>query len=131
MQAQPLAGYKRVKQFLYDFSVHGGAVGSITLDGLLPDNALVTSGMIEVITAVTSTGDPTVAMQLVSAEDILAETLKGALLVNTRVDIVPVGTAATMVKTATAAGTALVVVIGTAALTAGKLLITLEYFVGA
>lgn len=53
-------------EYVYDFAVHGGAVGFIPLKGLghnaLPSGAVVTSAHYQVLTAFTSGGSATVAI---------------------------------------------------------------------
>lgn len=55
-----------VAEYVYDFSVHGGAVGFIGLKGAganaLPSGAVVTSAYYQVLTAFTSGGSATVAI---------------------------------------------------------------------
>jgi hypothetical protein len=108
----------------YDFAKHGGAVGTVTLDdAVLPDNAIITQVWIDVITAPTSGGAATIALTAQSAADLKAAT---AIASYTGVVAgVPVGTAATAIKlTAERIVTA---TIATAALTAGKLKVFVEY----
>lgn len=128
MGTQGLENAKKVKYWEYDFSKEGGAVGDITLrGGYLPAGAIVTSGVVHVQTAVTSGGAATVALKLASAGDVLAATAKGSLTANALIDTVPDGTAANMIRlTANAQLTATVAV---AALTAGKIVVALEYVV--
>ncbi len=113
--------------FLYDFAKHGGAVGTITVGPkLIPPQTIITQGILRVVTAVTSAGAATVAMHLLTSEDILtaAAGAKANLTLDALLDIVPVGTAATSLLCT--AHTQLSVVVGTAALTAGKLALTLQ-----
>ena len=118
---------KRVAYFEYDFAMDGGAVGDITLRGdRLPNDAVITSGMIHVNTAVTSGGSATVALKVLSAGDVLAATAKTSLTLNALLDTVPVGTAATAVRT-TSAGLGVTMTVAVAALTAGKITVALEY----
>ncbi len=122
-----LENRKYVLQAEYDFDKDGGAVGDITLrGGGLPAGAVVTSGVVDVQTAVTSAGAPTVALAIEGAEDVLAETLKGALGVGL-VDVEPDGTAANMIKTTVPRN--IVATVAVAALTAGKINVALEYFI--
>jgi hypothetical protein len=114
----------------YDFAVDGGAVGTITLRGVdaignnIPSGAVVTGGFIDVLTGVASaTG--TVALQVESAGDLLVAVSPTAALTTGRKSIVPAGTGATAVKTTAARN--LTMVIGTAALTAGKFRLVVLY----
>jgi len=131
MQNTSLSPVKCVSYCEYDFSVDGGAVSAITVEcNPIPAGAIITSGVIHVKTAVTSAGSATVAIQALSSEDILAATGKASLTLNALLDVVPVGTAATMIR-ATSNITTLTFTIGTAALTAGRICVALDYFVTA
>ena len=122
---------------LYDFSVQGGAQGTINLDDTLnefgatgditiPDNSIVWSGIADVVTDPTSGGSATVALGLNTTTDILGATAIAS--VTGLLALVPVGTAATAVKM-TAAQT-LDMTIGTADLTAGYINVYLQYWAG-
>lgn len=115
----------------YDFAVDGGAVGDINLGEYLPDNAVVESGSIDVVTTLTSSGDnATVAVTAESAGDIVA-----AVAIDDvsnpwdagGQDIIPDGTGSNAVKTT--AERQLKITVGVEALTAGKMTINLNYFV--
>lgn len=136
--AKHLAGTKLVRQSklvmigTYDFSVSGGAVGVISLldcnsrAATLPKGAIITSAYIDVLTAPTSGGSATIAVGTGQA----ANDLKAALAIASYTGIVagiPVGSAATAVKL-TADGQ-LQISIATAALTAGKLNVIVEFMV--
>jgi hypothetical protein len=114
----------------YDFAVDGGATSTITPSAgvVIPANAIVTEAWIDVIASVTSAGAGTVAVQLVNAGDILGTTAKTSLSAGTVLVGVPNGndtTAPAPLKIASDA--TLQVVIATAALTAGKINIYIEY----
>ena len=127
MKRRGLEPSKRVAYFEYDFARDGGAVGTIAMRGdALPDDAVVTNGKIQVQTALTSSGSATAAIQLLSAGDVLAATAKASFTANAILDIVPVSTAATCIRT-TSAGLVPSIVIAVAALTAGKITLALEY----
>jgi len=116
--------FKGLARATYDFDEHGGAVGDISLEVDLPDNAIVVRGFGDVITACESeSNDGTIALKANTGNDLLsavdADTLSGQF------ELVPVGTAATMVKL-TAART-LTLTIATHDLTAGKIIFFLEY----
>lgn len=115
---------------IYDFSTRGGAVGTYNLydeDGnvvALPSGAIITQVYVDIVTAFTSTGGTgTIALTANSSGDLLAavdaDTLSG---VNAGI---PVGTAATMVKTT--ADRNLSLAVATAALTAGKAHVFVDY----
>mgnify|MGYP000865446584 CR=1 FL=1 len=82
----------------------------------IPDNAIVISGHVDVITAVTSEGAATVAIGLVSGVDLLAATAKASLTLAAQVPMAAVKTAPIKLS----AEKAVTVTVGTAALTAGK-----------
>jgi hypothetical protein len=118
---------------IYDFSVLGGAVGTVNLkdldgnDAVLPKGAVVRDGFIRILTACASTGGTgTIALTANSAADLKAavdaDTLSG------NVAIIPVGTAATAI-TLTADRT-LTCTIATAALTAGKFELHVDFSYG-
>lgn len=127
MKRQGLDPAKKVAYFEYDFAMDGGAVGALAMRGdKLPNDAVITSGMIHVNTACTSGGAATVTMGVETAVDVRASTAVAALTANALLDTVPVGTAATAIRT-TAGGKGVTLTIGTAALTAGKITLALEY----
>ena len=127
MQESSLVGHHREANFLYDFAKHGGEVGDILVGPkVLPPQAIITSGIIRVVTAVTSAGSATIQIKAVGTDDILASTAKTSLTLDALLDVVPVGTAATSILTT--AYTQLTFTVGTAALTAGKIHVGLRYF---
>jgi len=83
----------------------------------IPDNAIVISGFVDVIAAVTSNGEATVAIHLANANDLLAATGKANLTLAAQLPMAAV-IAAPIKLTAEKAVT---VTVGTAALTAGKI----------
>ena len=128
MQNTGLAPLKHTAYFEYDFATHAGAVEAITVKGNpIPSGAVITNGVVHVKTAVTSAGAATVAIQALASEDILAATGKASLTLNALLDVVPDGTAANMIRT-TANVESLTFTVGTAALTAGKVCVAIEYF---
>ena len=70
-QTDTIGGIARVT---YDFADYGGAVGLITLPLELPDGAIVTRGVVDVVTAPTSGGSATIALGLNAANDLLTAT---------------------------------------------------------
>lgn len=129
MRHTGLATRKGVAYFEYDYSRHGGAVGDIEVEGdEIPKGAIITSGLHHVVTAVTSAGSATVAVQALSSEDLLAATAKGSLSEDALVDTVPDGTASNMIRV-TSNITALTYTVAVAALTAGKIVTAVEYVV--
>lgn len=126
-----LQGQVGVIRCTYDFAIQGGAIGTVNLRdpdnalATLPDKAIITQVFIDEVTNVTSGGSATIALGANTTTDLLGAT---AIASFTGVIAgVPTGTAATMVKL-TAART-LTATIGTAAITAGKLNVFVQYVV--
>ena len=128
MERKGLAPGKQVAYWEYDFAKDGGAIGVITMRGSgLPAGAIITNGMIHVVTAVTSGAATEVEIGLGAVDDsIRATTLKAAMTLNALLDVVPAGTAATAIRNTTA-GAHLIMTIGAATITAGKIVVALEY----
>ena len=82
----------------------------------VPDNAIVISGHVDVITAVTSDGSATVAIHLANANDLLTATVLTGLTEGKQLPMAAVKTAPIKLT----AEKAVTVTVGTAALTAGK-----------
>ncbi|MEO0824930.1 MAG: hypothetical protein AAFY20_09350 [Cyanobacteria bacterium J06639_14] len=104
--------------FEYDFAVHGGAIGDIEVGPPSPSGTVILDGMLEIVTAPTTDTTATVALTVETAADILAATDTGSLSVGLA-DVIPVGTAATAVKTTEERK--VTVTIASGALTAGKI----------
>lgn len=123
------AGRTLIARGNYDFAVDGGAVGTIALMGgtKIPSGSTIMAGFLEIATAFTSGGSATAALQVNAANDIVtAAAYSGAPWSSTGVkSIIPVFTGATAVRTTAARDISLV--IGTAALTAGKCYVVLFY----
>ncbi len=124
-------GRRKVARGDYSFAVDGGAVSTIALTGstLIPSGAIITGGLIEVTTALTSGGAATIAVQVESAGDICAATAVASWTTG-RKNILPARTsgslsASTSVKTTAARDIS--IVIAAAALTAGVFKVVLEY----
>ncbi len=115
---------------VYDFAKQGGAVGTVSLLGpdgkaaVLPKGAIVRDCLIDVLTAPTSGGSPTIALGTGQT----GTDLKAATAIASYTGLVvciPIGTAATAIKlTADRTSTA---TIATAALTAGKFNVLIHY----
>ncbi len=132
--ATQLAKVPNVVKATYDFSVLGGAVGTLVLlgdDGLpviIPDNAIIKQAYFEILTAFTSTGNNgTIALQSNAAGDLLA-TVDADTLITGMNDGIPVNTAATMIKLT--ADRQLKMVIATNAILTGKMDLFVEYVLG-
>jgi hypothetical protein len=131
MQASGLMSHKNVAYYEFNFAKHGGAVGAISVPGdVIPAGAIIKEGLIHVKTAVTSDGSATLQIKALSTDDILASTAKSSLTLNALLATVPVGTAASSIRV-TSDITELVFTVGTADLTAGKVVVALEYIVTA
>ncbi|EKU98033.1 hypothetical protein Lepto7375DRAFT_7292 [Leptolyngbya sp. PCC 7375] len=105
---------------IYDFSIHGGAVGTLTLPAEIPDNAIITDAYVDVLVDLTSGGSATVAIGLNTTTDILAAT---AIASVTGVVVAKQGADAFKLT----ADRKLQVTIATAALTAGKMAIYVKW----
>lgn len=116
------AGAVRAVRAIWDFSADGGAVGSIPLETLLPDNAVIKSVLVDVLTAVASAGALTLNIAAGSQGNVLASSIALASL--------GVGTSFPAVAALkTTASRELNLVIGTAAATAGRIHFVVEYIV--
>lgn len=115
----------------YDFTVQGGAVAALTLRdvstnkaAVLPKGAIVRDCLIDVVTAPTSGGSATIALGTGQA----ANDLKAATAIASYTGLVacvPVGTAATAIKLT--ADQTMTATVATAALTAGKIYVIVQY----
>ena len=105
---------------IYDFSIHGGAVGTIELPAEIPDNAVIVGAYVDVLTDPTSGGAATVAIGLNTTTDILAAT---AIASVTGVVVAKEQSAAFKLT----ADRKIQVTIATAALTAGKMAICIDW----
>lgn len=122
----------QVMKALYSYAVQGGSTAaSVNLkdvdgkDAVLPDNAVITKVIFDVLTAPTSTGSATIAFGANSTTDLKAATAIASY--TGLVAGIPVGTAGTSVKTT--AQRTLTATIGTADLTAGKINVFVEYYI--
>lgn len=123
----PFMGSRKYARALYEFAVDGGAVGDITLRGdSLPSGAVILDSWLHVDTALTSGGAATVAIKTEGAADInAADAISGAPWSTTgakRADFT-----ATTAPIKTTAARSIVATVGTAALTAGKFSVIIEY----
>lgn len=114
----------------YDYAKHGGAVGTLYLaHDPLPLGAVVTNAYLDVLTALTSDGAATGALQIESSDDIIAATaVSGAPWSTTGrkdTDAPEPGTESGYIKTT--ALRQLAFVIGMAVLTAGRFKAVIEY----
>lgn len=115
---------------LYDFATDGGAVGDIALRGspVIPSGAVIVNALIYVDTVLTSGGAATVAIKTEGAADInAADAISGAPWSTTgpkRGDFT-----ATTAPILTTAARTITATVATAALTAGKFSVFVEYIV--
>ena len=124
-------GMLRTLKFTYDFSVAGGAIGVIALTDdrgnaqQLPDNAVVVSSHVEVLTGVTSAGAATVAFGIGGTPALfLAATGKASL----GAGVALLGEHSTPAKLP--ADRRVIATVATAALTAGKFNVWVRYYQG-
>lgn len=122
----------RIARAKYDFSVDGGAIGTITpsKNADIPDNAVIVGATINPTTAVTSGGAATVAVGTSAGSSttaLLAATAKTALSLDALVNGVPVF--ATPIKLS--ASGKITLTVATAALTAGVIEVAVYYYVAA
>jgi len=115
---------------VYDFSVQGGAVGTLSLldevgkPCVLPKSAIIRDVLIDVVTAPTSGGSATIALGSGAAtNDFKTATLYSSF--SGLMAGIPVGSAATAIKLAADEDPS--ISIATAALTAGKLNVQIRY----
>ena len=130
----------------YDFAVHGGAVGDIPLRVRVPKGSVIVHSFARVITACDSAGSATIAVTVEDAEDIFTNSamdgdqwgVPGCHLGKARyvpgIDLgsedgsdTAIDDSAAAAYVVTTVERQVVVTIGTAALTAGKFDIFLQY----
>ena len=116
---------------VYDFAVHGGLVSTITLPSKLPLGAVITEGYAIVQIPGTSGGSATVALGLNTNTDLLGSATGAVanLTANAVIPLLPNLVAGTVGNSPVrlTAERQLKVTIGTAALTAGKIVVHLKY----
>lgn len=127
LQAGTAMGDRKYAVGYYSFATDGGAVGDITLRGdTIPSGAIITDALIHVDTALTSGGAATVAIKTEGAADInAADAISGVPWSTTgakRGDFT-----ATTAPIKTTAARSIVATVATAALTAGKFTVVIEY----
>jgi len=125
------AGGMRVARVRSSFAADGGAVSTIALAGstIIPANAVILGGFVDVVTVPTSGGAATIAIQAEAANDVvLAALISGAPWSSVgRKSVIPVFTGASSLRTTVARDVS--AVIGVAALTAGVFDVYLIYAV--
>jgi hypothetical protein len=129
MGTQGLENAKKIAICEYDFAIEGGAVGDITLRGnVLPAGAYIVGGCLDVETALASGGAATLAVKSVAAGDLLPATGKATFEANSVIGLGPNVNGGKLVGPTTAP-TYIKATVGTAALTAGKFTVAVEYIV--
>jgi len=124
-------GNFRIARAHYDFAVDGGAIGTFTpaQTAALPSKAIIAGGVIDVITPFTTSASGTMGIGTsAGSSNTSIKAQLAAASYTGLVAVVPLYTAATMVKL-TAAGN-ITCTIATGALTAGKANIILAYYIG-
>ena len=120
----PVSGSKHV-HVVWDFAKDGGAIGAYNMGHVVPDNSIVERAFFEVITEPVSSGSTaTVALSVESANDIKTATDEDSLTVGLY-EGVSTGTMATAIKTT--ANREITLTIASEALTAGKIVLYLDY----
>lgn len=118
----------------HDFATDGGAIGTIALrGGSLPDNAIICNAWYEVVTTYTSATDAATIALGVTTND--ATGIEGATAISAMGDIWDAGlhntdvdgSTASTYTTKTTAERALLMTIAVEALTAGKLVLHVDY----
>lgn len=122
-----------VLKAVYDFSVLGGTSGSTVIlkdaaggPAVLPAAAVIKQVMIDEVTNVTGTGNAAIAFGVNTSSDLLASTAAASF--SNRVAGIPVGTAATSVKTLGQYAVVASFSGSTGNITAGKLNLFIEYY---
>ena len=117
---------KSVRIVHYDFNKHDGLVGSMNLQGAtIPEDAIVTSAVVDVLTPVTGGEGAKISLGLEDVDDLKAEVAIASVT-----DIcacVPNGSASNMVKTTKSCPVKMVV--SGAPLTGGEFNVILEYII--
>lgn len=127
-----IAGTRQPKSWQgeYDFAVDGGAVSTIVLrsnDGPIPNGSYVEDGILEIVTPFTTGTAAVAGLQVEAANDTVASTIVSGAPYSTGglKSVIPVATGVTALKTT--ADRSPSIVIGTGAITAGKLRLILRY----
>jgi len=114
-------GGLRMASVLYDFSVDAGAVGTLTFGRVLPAGAIVTKIIADELTNVTSGGSATVQLKAGSTN------LTGAIAIADLAGLTAPALAGSVAAIKLSAASELSLAIATAALTAGKVRLCVEY----
>jgi hypothetical protein len=129
MSVHGLESKKGVCYSEYDFAKDGGAISAIALRGnVLPAGAVVTGGIVDVETAITSAGLATLALHLSAAGDILSACDKGNFPADGQLLLGMWGPMVKPVGPFTTAKTP-TLTIAAFTVTAGKFTVALEYMI--
>lgn len=114
----------------FDFAVEGGGTGTYTLrsnDGPIPIGSVILEGYVDVLTAFTTSASGTGALSAEAANDIVSATVVSGAPYSTtgRKSITPASTGATAIKTTADRSPTFAIAVG--AITAGKLVLVLNY----
>ncbi len=99
---------KRIYEFIYDFTVQGGAQSALALtalNGVIPAKFVITNAFLDVISGFTGGAGSTAALAVESAGDLVAATIVAGAPFSTtglKVTIALPGTLATWIKTTVA-----------------------------
>lgn len=126
-----------VLKAVYDFTKNGGGTGSshVLRDAngggyaVLPKHAIIKDCLIQGVTTPTSGGSATIAIGATTANDLKTATSYSSFASGLLVACVPTGSAANMIQVG-GGPVWLTATIGTAALTAGKINVFIEYYLG-
>lgn len=116
---------------VYDFTVNGGAIGTTNIGITLPGKSIIRNVFFDVITQPTSGGSATISFKAVSTGDLKAALAISSWTVGEITGIPVFGTVSTYIKVSTTTTpVVLSAAIATAALTAGKIGVYVDYVVG-
>ena len=121
---------KKLVQATYDVAVEGGGTGTHELGISIPDNAIITRAFLDVLTRpsqASGAAGASLAVTINSSGDVLAAKHAGTFSSGSLLEGLQTGGTSAMVKTT--AVRPLKVEVTNAALTAGKVLVYLEYVV--
>jgi len=119
----------RIARATFDFAVHTGAVGTYSLDVALPAKSVIIRSWFQVVTQFVDAGSGTVAIQCEDANNIKTATDITGSAALAIVEGQSTGAASAFIASIAAACN-ISVVLGGVDITAGKLIVFVEYVVG-
>lgn len=130
-EAAVLTFAKQVASVIYDFSIDGGAVGTLSFNTALPANAVITAIYADVQTAATSGGSATYALVAGSTTIVAATAFDSATVgINaTGVLALTINVSSPFDAAKLTASSELKLTIAGAALTAGKVRFACEFYI--